>query len=336
MTYTIPNAISFTKKEIIVLHILIVLASSALVVESLAFVNGDYSRNSNGIQWARKEQSNHVCYASSVQNVDMNKRDDEEEGKEVEIKEGNQYEHILHEKNIQFTISRSMNDESNQRPTNVDIETSEPINKMKNLAKNLVSIYLHFLAKHELLTKCLTSGVIGIIGDFLAQCFEYSVKQQSVKTVHTLDRIRLFGIFFESTLISGPLMHYAYDYMEYLVPVHNNDLKGSTKVNTNPLSSWIAPGIHVLADVVILGPIFVFTMMLFTSIIEGRISTCTSEFVLDYGPALRASTVASLSFVPIQLIAFKCLPIKFRLLYMNFQDVIWNAVVSVMAHKSRK
>lgn len=332
----IPNALSFAKKEFIFLQIVIVLCSSALLVESSTFVNGDYSRNSNGVHWSRKEQINSACYASPVQNGDMNQCDDEEGGEEGEIMEEKQYEHILYEKSIQFTISPTISDVPVPKPTNTNIKRPEPTKNMKNLAKELVSIYLHFLGEHELLTKCLTSGVIGIIGDFLAQCFEHSMRQQSLEKVHNLDKIRLFGIFFESTLISGPLMHYAYDYMEYLVPVHVNDSKDSRKINTNPLSSWIAPSIHVLADVIILGPIFVFTMMLFTSIIEGRISTFTSEFVLDYAPALWASTIASLSFVPIQLIAFKCLPIKFRLLYMNFQDVVWNAVVSVMAHKSRK
>ena len=224
------------------------------------------------------------------------------------------------------------------------LATSSVIRNALNL---IITIYLNFLEKHELLTKCITSGVIGIFGDFLAQSFEHRFiahqhHQQSMVRPFTLDRIRLFAIFFESTLIAGPLMHHAYNYMEYLIPVHNdtnnNDQKKHIVDNTPThriISKWTAACIHVLADVFLLGPIFVTSMMVFTSIIEGRIKTLIPEFRSDFGPALKASILASLGFVPMQLIAFKSLPIQFRLLYMNLQDVVWNAVVSVMAHKSR-
>ena len=323
------------RKHFILLHIiLIVLVWNPIAVESSTFAHGDYSGNSNGMQWTHTQEGNHVCYSSSTHScTQSNSDEEEEEDEEGDIKEGNEYDHILHEKNIQVTISQSMSTEPKPRTFIMDIETPEADKKKKDIANDMIATYLHFLDKHEVLTKCLTSGVIGIIGDFIAQCFEHSVKQKSLQRAFSLDRIRLFGILFESTLVSGPLMHYAYNYMEYMVPVHSGNMKNS---NANPLSHWIAPSIHVLADLALLGPTFVFTMMLFTSIIEGRISTFTSEFMLDFGPALWASTIASLSFVPVQLIAFKYLPIKFRLLYMNFQDVVWNAVVSVMAHKSRK
>jgi hypothetical protein len=262
---------------------------------------------------------------------------------------------------IEIILSESMTNEpvtstiNMNRPTPTTKSKSK-VTKPNNLSTNLLSIYLNLLAEHEVLTKSITSGIIGIICDFLAQGFEYKMTNKQKYNNHnnnhirnglghafTLDRIRLFGIFFESTLISGPLMHYAYDYMEHLVPVHDDDDNEEEEENNdnnskkkNSMSKWTAASIHVFADVTILGPIFVFTMMLFTSIIEGRITTFISELGLDFGPALKASTVTSLGFVPIQLLAFKYLPIKFRLLYMNLQDVVWNAVVSVMAHKSRK
>ncbi len=250
-------------------------------------------------------------------------------------------------KSIEITIP---NLDSSGVPSSLSTEKRYTnLHTMKHIGKTIMTIYLGLLKEHEVLTKSLTSGIIGIIGDFVAQCFEYNVNMdrhshgQNFNNAFFLDRVRLFGIFFESTFVSGPLMHYAYDYMEHLVPVHDgdeeeyNNYEGDlVKKNRSSISKWTAASFHVLADIFILGPIFVFTMMLFTSIIEGRIATFLSELVLDFGPALWASTLASFSFVPIQLLAFKCLPIKFRLIYMNLQDVVWNAVVSVMAHKSRK
>lgn len=246
--------------------------------------------------------------------------------------------------------SIEMNVAKESIPTKMDSQESKfsdgTEGKVKSTIKKLISLYLHFLCKYALVTKCITSGFIGIIGDLLAQSFEQYIGNRQInaikKSAFVLDRIRLFGILFESTFVSGPLMHYAYDYMEHIVPVHDDENDGvkDDQVHQNePVSSlkkWRAASFHVSADLFILGPIFVFTMMLFTSIIEGNIKTFGKELRLDFIPAVYAATVASFAFVPVQLFAFKHLPIKFRLLYMNFQDVVWNAVVSVMAHKSRK
>jgi len=221
-----------------------------------------------------------------------------------------------------------------RRSSSIFRQISEGYFKIHDLLGNVVSLYLHFLGAYELLTKSFTSGFIGLIGDFCAQCFEYrssTSRQGGPASPFSLDRIRLFAICFESTLVSGPLMHYAYNYMEYLVPIHDD-----TDKNTSSVNKWTAASFHVLADFVILGPIFVFTMMLLTSLIEGQIRYFWTELGRDFGPALCASTVASLTFVPIQLFAFRLLPLRYRLLYMNLQDVIWNAVVSIMAHKNRK
>lgn len=251
--------------------------------------------------------------------------------------------HLPKESAITGPIERTIS-ESTTSPS----DDSNP--RWKSMVKKLISLYLHFLGKYALVTKCITSGTIGTLGDLLAQCFEHSfLRNNHIKTVRktafALDRIRLFGILFEATFVSGPLMHFAYDCMEYLVPIHDDDNddvedKASTCIpaksnNNNSRKKWLAAGFHVSADLFILGPIFVFTMMLFTSLIEGKLGTFGMELKLDFIPAVYAASIASFAFLPAQLLAFKHLPIKFRLLYMNFQDVVWNAVVSVMAHKSR-
>lgn len=252
---------------------------------------------------------------------------------------------------------------------------------MKNTIKYLSSSYQLCLTTHEIPTKCLTSGIIALLGDYLAQCFEFSTKIESnsissngvsssnILVINNmgfhLDRIRLYGIFVEAAFFASPVMHYAYNYMEYLVPIHkssnSNDSTSSNINNSNGhrngkskyvalpmvctrkkkkaiiiLSKWAAALFHVWADVFILGPFFVLTMMFFTSITEGKISTFGSELMNDFWPTLEVSIIASLAFVPVQLLAFKYFQLKYRILYMNVQDIVWNAVVSFMAHKSRK
>ncbi len=282
---------------------------------------------------------------------------------------------ILNEESIEITMCKSMKEDddnesmsknddydemmmnvvspfnnNNQRHHQLEPQQQrqpQPISKRNVTNKgfiNLVSIYEHFLMEHELLTKSITSGVIGVLGDFLAQCFEHkshhhhqSTKLHSQQQAFVMDKVRLFGLFVESLFIASPIMHYAYDYMEYLSPINSksNNLKQNHNAITNFISKWRATFIHVLADFFILGPISVLSLMVCTSIVEGRTNTLIQELSLDLIPTVWASTVASLAFVPMQLLAFKHLPLKYRILYMNVQDIFWNAIVSVMAHRSR-
>jgi len=238
-----------------------------------------------------------------------------------------------------------------------------PIQDIRNdtFIKRALSTYMHFLGTHELATKCITSGIIGGAGDICAQIFEQRMAKGVAGGVAAfsisslllhIDKRRVFGTFFESTFMSGPLMHYAYNYMEYLVPVHEIDgdearkknvgeheQEGDTTelstVSSSSLKQWAAASFHVLLDIILLGPIFVLSMMSTTSFIEGKFRTLGRELMMDFGPTLWASTLASIGFIPTQLLAFRLLPLRFRLLYMNVQDIVWNAIVSFMAHRSR-
>lgn len=221
--------------------------------------------------------------------------------------------------------------------TEQDRTLLEQLNKVnrisiQTLMRDTVSLYLRLLDTHALLTKTLTSGLVGGFGDVMAQCFEHNM---SGKSMFLLDIRRLCGIFVESTFFSGPLMHYTYDYLEHLMPVH--DASDSTeKVNKmSSLRKWVAATFHVFADTFLLGPLSVFSMMLITSLFEGRIGSLKADLLNDFGPTFRASVISSVLFMPLQVLAFKMLPTQLRLLYVNVQDILWNAVVSFTAHQSR-
>lgn len=206
-------------------------------------------------------------------------------------------------------------------------------NTIQTVVKDTISLYLRLLDSHALLTKTLTSGFVGGFGDIMAQCFEHNMSRSPL---FLLDKRRLCGIFVESTFLSGPLMHYTYDFLEHLMPVH--DVKDSGDKNNDKMSSirtWAAATFHVIADTFLLGPVHVFTMMVVTFMFEGRMASLKADLLMDFGPTFRASIISSLLFMPLQVFAFKLLPTQFRLLYVNLQDILWNAVVSFAAHKSR-
>jgi hypothetical protein len=219
------------------------------------------------------------------------------------------------------------------------VEYSSPISKKeraRNVLNDSIDTYNHLLTNHAVITKSLTSGGIGLMGDVLAQFFEFKQLQRSSKAF-TLDRKRAIGLFIEGSFISGPLMHYAFDLMEDLVPVHANDEIDSNEAQNSHLGKqWGAAIFHVVADIVIMGPMYVLSLMVTTSFIEGRLSTLREELLRDFGSTYWASFLSSLAFGPAQVVAFGMLPVQYRLLYINIQDVVWNAVVSYMVHRSRE
>jgi len=116
-------------------------------------------------------------------------------------------------------------------------------------------------------------------------------------------------------------MHLGYEMFEKILPCS---------------SSSFAALSHVLADSVFLDSIFVASTFLVTGLMEGyKPQEIMPQMKRDYIPALKASWVTSLLVLPIEFVCFRCLPLSFRVLAVNFIDVIWDAVISFMAHRSR-
>jgi len=257
----------------------------------------------------------------------------EEEAIDSNIKCSEESEEIS-SKDFMCPVQKNRTDEKKMGKT-VPTESILNLERGFSIKDRIVARYLELLETNALATKCATSGLISLLGDFLAQTFE---SHQSGS--FSFDKLRAVALVFESTFLSGPLMHYAFDYMEYLVPITKSLSALTTDKKTTTIqyllsSEWGASFIHVAADIIILGPIYVISMMITSALIEGRRKTLWFEFKTDFLPTMWASTLSSVSFLPIQVAAFRMLPVQLRLLYMNMQDIVWNAVVSYYAHRSR-
>lgn len=215
--------------------------------------------------------------------------------------------------------------------------------KTKNKAKEGLSIlkipglngkltvewYVSMLEKHPLMTKAITASVIAGAGDFLAQYIAHKIHirtngiESVVKPLFRHDTRRGFACMCDGLLISGPLMHLFYDFMERILPISSG---GS-----------FAAIVHVLADSVLLDSIFVATAMTMTGLLEGFSfsSEIIPQFKSDYVPALTASWTTSTALIPIEFLCFRYLPLSLRTLSMNFTSVIWDGVIYFMAHRSR-
>lgn len=181
--------------------------------------------------------------------------------------------------------------------------------------------YWNLLETDPIMTKSITSFVIGGIGDLYAQFFELRFAYG-----RGFDLRRTLSVAAEGLLISGPLMHFVYDWMETILPIEGSEAS----------VTWIHAMIHVLIDSVLLDCLFVATLMVFTGVLEGKVGVIAKELQYDFIPTLKASWMSNFFFSPLEFLLFKFVPAKLRVLAINIQDIIWNAVVSYMAHRSRK
>lgn len=214
------------------------------------------------------------------------------------------------------------------------------------------SWYLTRLEMAPLVTKCITGGIIALLGDYGAQWFEYKRAYATTKPAlsssdsaialragavsarsrrgrlsinGTYDSRRGMARFVECLLISSPIMHYGYDLFEHLLPVGGG--------GGNLFYRSFAALSHVFADSVFLDGIFVFTSILATSILEGR----SRKHVLPnlrkvYLPTLKASIMTSGLLMPLEFLSFLFLPVQLRVLSVNAVDLVWTAVVSFVSH----
>jgi hypothetical protein len=189
--------------------------------------------------------------------------------------------------------------------------------------------YMAQLSINPLITKSITAGVLGVIGDYMAQGIDIRIRRHLNKNANIqhqpYDARRGFSIFFTGLCVSGPLMHLGYDLFEKILPI-----------NTATGASAFAAIAHVIADSVFLDTIFVATTFITTGIVEGyKPKAVIKQLRSDYGPTLTAGWVTSILVMPLEFVAFRYLPVTCRVLAVNFIDMIWDTVISFMAHRNR-
>ena len=220
------------------------------------------------------------------------------------------------------------------------------------------SWYLSRLDVSPLLTKCITGGIIALLGDYGAQWFEYKRTNQRSKeegvisssdtayslragaddtarstsgkslSIHGMyDFRRGIARFLECLLISSPLMHYGYDLFERMVPTV------AIGGGVGGIYRSLAALSHVIADSVFLDGIFVFTGIMATGLFEGHsLRKVLPNLRNVYVSTLKASIMTSSALMPLQFLSFRFLPLQLRVLSVNGVDLIWTAVVSHVSH----
>jgi len=95
--------------------------------------------------------------------------------------------------------------------------------------------------------------------------------------------------------------------------------------------------LHVLIDQGIMAFPYVAVMMFVTGVVEGHWEELADEFKHDLFPNVHRLWIAALlGIAPIQVVAFRLLPLKWRALAVNLLDVFEVMVMSYITHRNRE
>eukprot|EP00980_Cylindrotheca_fusiformis_P025698 scaffold14497_cov119-Cylindrotheca_fusiformis.AAC.2 len=196
------------------------------------------------------------------------------------------------------------------------------LNSMNSSWETFSSWYIASLGGYPMITKSVTSSVFSCVADIIAQWFEGSHTSRSFRDTYNMRRG--FASSVDGMFLSGPLLHYAFGLMEEYFP---------TNEETGNIFASLT---HVFISDIFIDSIYLGLSFALVALLEGHARDLVRIYKSDFWTTIKASSYANLSLVPIEFICFRYLSVGFRVLGMNMIDVIWQAVVSFFAHRSRR
>mmetsp|Transcript_29175 Transcript_29175/g.53812 ORF Transcript_29175/g.53812 Transcript_29175/m.53812 type:complete len:203 (-) Transcript_29175:180-788(-) len=198
------------------------------------------------------------------------------------------------------------------------------------------------LNTHELRTKFISSGILALVADVCAQRVGHSMNLKSTggNALLILDKRRMMAMFVDGFACTGPLLHYVYEFYEWVIPTHDGDTTNTEDNRTDnhsaPKRRFSAALAHTLFDNFVMVIVYITVLMVTTALLEGRHALIPHELMHDLIPAVKVSwKVSIMGFAPLQLLSFHFLPIKLRVLAVNVLDVVWVTVMSYVTHLNR-
>jgi len=219
-------------------------------------------------------------------------------------------------------LEGSGNDEDDSDDDNSDGDDGEPLLFYAfAVVASIGQFYLSLLEDYPVVTKCLSAGVVAFFGDRFAQYVEWFAAGDSSSFAGADLRRQLFSAG-ESIFISGPMMHYAFETFEALLPIEGSE--GFARTLTS-----IA---HVAADTFMMDAFYIASMFVTSCAVEGDFQSLLPRMKVDFIPTLKATWITSGTLAPLEVLIFQYLPLSLRCLALNFTDVIWTVVTSYITY----
>jgi hypothetical protein len=185
----------------------------------------------------------------------------------------------------------------------------------------LWSQYLNELDRNPVQTKSLTSAVLSVVSDVLAQTL-------TGKSLSTLDYQSLRHQFVLGLLFRGPLVHYWYTILEEAFKRLGFG-PGSAKGE----SFSVAVG-KVVADQTLFSPLFNVAYFFAIGALQSRpLASIQAQIAKEFLPIMMANYKV---WPLVNLINFKVIPPNLRVLFGNLVGILWTAYVIKMTSGAKK
>ncbi|KAK7396091.1 hypothetical protein VNO78_16842 [Psophocarpus tetragonolobus] len=171
---------------------------------------------------------------------------------------------------------------------------------------SFLSWYLSLLGKYPVPVKALTSALLTLIGDLVCQLV--------IDKVQSVDFKRTFVFTFLGFALVGPTLHFWYLYLSKLV--------------TLPGASGAL--LRLVLDQFLFSPIFIGVFLATLVTLEGRPSEAVPKLKQEWFSAVLANWKL---WIPFQFLNFRFVPQQFQVLAANVLALVWNVILSFMAHK---
>uniref|UniRef100_A0A8C5PIA9 Peroxisomal membrane protein 2 n=1 Tax=Leptobrachium leishanense TaxID=445787 RepID=A0A8C5PIA9_9ANUR len=168
--------------------------------------------------------------------------------------------------------------------------------------------YLRLLQERPLLTKALTSAILPALGNLLAQSLDK--RRKSEKSPKNVDFAGPFRFAVYGFLVTGPLSHYLYLFMDQVIP------------SSAPLAGLR----RLLLDRFIIAPTFLLLFFCVMNILEGKdLAFLNQKLKKGYWLALKMNWKV---WTPFQFINMTYIPVQFRVLFANMVAFFWYAYLA--------
>ncbi|XP_026572889.1 peroxisomal membrane protein 2 [Pseudonaja textilis] len=172
------------------------------------------------------------------------------------------------------------------------------------LSRRLLTRYLLLLRLYPVLTKAASSAFLSALGSLLSQLIEKSQKKKRLDWRELL-RFATYGF-----LVTGPLSHYFYLYLEQLIP------------SDTPFSLIK----RLLVDRLVVSPAFLAIFFLVMNFLEGKdLSEFSKKVKSGYWTSLKMNWKV---WTPVQVINFTYVPLQFQVLFGNLVAILWFAYLA--------
>lgn len=171
-----------------------------------------------------------------------------------------------------------------------------------------LTMFTRSVAKYPLRTKAVSTGVLAIIGDLIAQRIAWGAQESPYK--HDVRRTLAIGIW--GFVFMGPVLHTWYGILNRYVLGRFSVLR------------------KVVFDQTVFAPLFNSSFFFGVGLLEGQLFP---DIVTSWRSRIWSSMLANWSIWPIaQAVNFLFVPLPLQIVYVNCVAVVWNAILTYISH----